>query len=220
MIILADNISDVLLTLSKIATCCIIVAAAFQFGRLRRYLITVFIFIFSNYLTLGIVVGAFFLFRSDKIVVRNSAVYFDISARGLLFSAFVAYVISALIIRIRSRILSKNEVYTLTVVNNGAEVTFIAMSDTGNKLREPFSDAPVIVVDRERAQPLLCETGTRLVPVSTVSGTSLLLSFKPEKMILKTSKGEEMIDHAYIALSDDVNSDMYSAILNPEILSV
>lgn len=46
------------------------------------------------------------------------------------------------------------------------------------------------------------------------------MAFKPDKIILKSSKGREVIENAYVALSDDIKDDKYSAVLNPEILSV
>lgn len=47
------------------------------------------------------------LFKPEGIVINNSTVYFDISASTLLICAFIAYVISALIIRIYNGRISK-----------------------------------------------------------------------------------------------------------------
>lgn len=94
----------------------------------------------------------------------------------------------------------------------------LAFLDTGNKLREPFSNAPVIIVDSSKISA--DGKNTRLVPVSTVNGVGFLTAFKPDKIILKSAKGEEVIENAYIALSNDVKDENYSAILNYDILSV
>ena len=95
-----------------------------------------------------------------------------------------------------------------------------ALSDTGNKLREPFSDSPVIVADESLCRPLVDEKRVRAIPASTVNGGGILMAFKPDKIILKSSKGREVIENAYVALSDDIKDNKYSAVLNPEILSV
>ncbi|MGN0532012.1 MAG: sigma-E processing peptidase SpoIIGA [Eubacterium sp.] len=219
LIILLDDINELLLSLSKIVACIVIVSIGFSFSRLRSFLMTVGIFLFSNYIMLGIIVGLYYLSKSQHIVVRNSSVYLDISARGLVVASFLAYIVSTVVIRVHSRVLSKKEVYTLVVSNKGREATFVAMLDTGNKLREPFSNSPVIIVDSLKGKPLVGEQ-TRVVPVNTVSGSTLLQSFKPDKIILKSSAGQEVIDNAYVALSDDINDNMYSAIINPDILSV
>ncbi len=219
LIILLDDINEALLTLTKIVVCIIIVSVSFSFSGLRSFFATVGIFLFSNYIMLGITVGMFYLSKSQHIIVRNSSVYLDISARGLIVASFLAYIVSTVVVRVHGRVLSKREVYTLVVCNKGREVTFVAMLDTGNKLREPFSNSPVIIVDSTRGKPLMGEK-TRIVPVNTVSGSTLLQSFKPDKIILKSSAGQEVIHNAYIALSDDINNNMYSAIINPDILSV
>jgi hypothetical protein len=160
------------------------------------------------------------LTKTNVIAINNSSIYFDISARGLLASAFVAYLLSCVIVRIYNRKLGCQELYTLIIENNNQRVTMSAMVDTGNKLHEPFSNSPVIIVDRSVGECLVGDSDIRIVPVSTVNNNSLLTAFKPERLILKTSKGQEVIENAYIALSDDIKQNGFSAILNCEILSV
>ena len=59
----------------------------------------------------------------------------------------------------------------------------------------------------------------RLIPASTVSGEGCLKAYMPEVIRIKNSKGSEIIENAYIALSDSMQGDT-SAVLNPDILSV
>lgn len=219
LIVLVGDISEVALLLSKIVACGLMILVAFSFVSLRRYLITCGIFLASNYIMLGVVVGMYMVSHSQRIVVHNSVVYLDISAQLLLASAVVAYAAASVVVRLHNRALSRQDVYTLIVTNMGVRVVFLAIVDTGNRVREPFSNAPVIVVDSARARPLLGDK-TRVVPVSTINGSALLTAFKPDTIVLKSTFGQEVIENAYIALSDEVNDDIYSAILNPDILSV
>lgn len=220
LIILVDDMNELLLLGTKVAVCLLIVFAAFKFTRLKNYCFTVLLFLAANFIVLGVVVGAYFLFGSERITVHNSVIYFDIGARGIIISAFCAYVISCAAVRFYNRRLSSNELFTLVIENNGSSVTMFALSDTGNKLREPFSDSPVIVADESLCRPLVDKKRVRAIPTSTVNGGGILMAFKPDKIILKSSKGREVIENAYIALSDDIKDDKYSAVLNPEILSV
>lgn len=220
LIILVDDMNELLLLGTKIAACLLIVFAAFKFTRLKNYCFTVLLFLAANFIVLGVVVGAYFLFGSERIAVHNSVIYFDIGARGIIISAFCAYVISCAAVRLYNRRLSSEELFTLVIENNGSSVTMFALSDTGNKLREPFSDSPVIVADESLCRPLVDEKRVRAIPASTVNGGGILMAFKPDKIILKSSKGREVIENAYVALSDDIKDDKYSAVLNPEILSV
>lgn len=220
MILLLDELPVYILLLSKALAAVCILLIAFRFYRARNFFIALVVFLFSNLLFLGIIIGIYLLSGSEFITINNSAVYFDISARGLLISAFFAYLLSCLIVRIYNRSLSKGEIYTLIIENESSEVTLFAFADTGNKLKEPFSNSPVIIADRKKVEPIMNDNKMRLIPTSTVSGNTFLVSFKPDKVTIKASNGKEVIEDVYIALSDEIKNDGFSAIINPEILSV
>ena len=57
-------------------------------------------FLAANFVLLGFIVGVWLLFRPRRIVVKNSAVYFDLPARTLLLLALAAYVLALLILRL------------------------------------------------------------------------------------------------------------------------
>ena len=178
------------------------------------------IYFFSSLVFLGITVGACFIFKLKFIAINNSIIYFNISAINIIICAVLSYAISSIIIRIYNRTLSKNEVYTLIIIQNDCTYHFNALLDTGNKLREPFSNMPVIIVDKSKLDFILDDTKIRLVPVVTVNGRSMLQCFKPDKIIIKSSSGKEVIENAYVALTDNISDKNYSAILNSSILSV
>ena len=219
-IILFDELPIAITLLSKIIIAFVIVGIAFKFYRLSSYLTTTLIFFFSSFVVLGVVVAIYFITNNDLIAINNSVVYFDISARGLLISAFFAYCLSCIIVRLYNKKLAKDEMYSLEITNNNKTVKLFAFVDTGNKLREPFSNAPVIVVDSSKLNDFVGDSKIRLIPTTTVNGDALLTAFKPEKLVVKSSGRREIIDNAYIALSNDVKSEQFSAIINPEILSL
>lgn len=171
------------------------------------------IFFFVNFVFVGIMVGLWMIFKPAGIVINNSTVYFDVSATVLLISAFIAYVISAVIIRIYNNKTAKNELYQLTVYYDGQKCSFFAFADSGNNLREPFSDYPVIVADENLFKDVPC---SRVIPVSTVNGEGILKAFKPEKVVISTSRGSGELSRVYIALSKNVKkgSIRESSILN------
>ncbi len=219
MVILID-VPTFLSIIMKALACGGIILCAFRFYRVKSFLITVLIFLFSNFLFLGIIIGIYLLFKSDLIAVKNGTVYFDIGAKELIFSALIAYIVSALTVRIHNRRLSKGELYMLEIENKGKKVSAFALCDSGNRLREPFSNCGVIVVKSEIVRELFDEKTLRLIPASTVNAGSYLKAFKPDKITVKSADGESVIENAYIALSDEMKSDGFSAVLNPEILSV
>ena len=219
MIILVDNLPWYISLISKIAACVLIILIAFKFYRVKSFAVALGIFLFSNFLFLGIIVGIYLLSGNHMIAVNNSTVYLNIGAKALLFSAAAAYVVASLVVRIYNKSVSKGDIYSLVIENGGRSVSLFAL-DTGNKLREPFSDSPVIVVEKEKASCLFENEKARIVPVTSVNKNSYLQAYKPDKITIKTAKGEEVIEKAYIALSDKMKSSGFSAVINPEILSL
>lgn len=220
MIIFLDELPTVILALSKFLSTLIIVLIAFKIRKLAQFIKLVFIFFFSSLIVLGFVVGVCFIFKLDFIAVNNSVIYFDISAATIITSAFVAYVLSTVILRFYNRCLSKKEIYTLIIENKNKTETFVAFLDTGNKLREPFSGMPVILIKKSKAENLIQDSKIRMVPITTVNKTSLIPAFKPDKILLKTTKNSEVIDNAYVALWDGIEDNGFTAILNCDILSI
>ena len=220
LIILVDDIPFALMLISKIAFAVLVILISFSFGRLKSFISMLFIFLFLNFVFLGIIAGVQMLFSSDKISINNGEIYFDINARQLLVAALLAYVFSCFFIRIYNKKLAAGEIYSLIIENNSKEVNVFALGDTGNKLREPFSDYPVIIVKAEIVSDLFDESKVRLIPATTINSKSYLKAFKPDCVKLKTAKGYEIIENVYVALSNDMNSNSFSAVINPEIISV
>ena len=219
MIIFAKLGAFASLSLKALAAA-VIVLIAFRFYRVKSFFNTYLVFLFSSFLFLGIIIGLYLVFKSKLIVVNNSTVYFDIKARELLILALFAYAASSVIVRLYNRSVSRGELFMLEIFYGGESVSVFALSDTGNKLREPFSSGSVIVVKSEAAEDLFSGAPFRLIPASTVNSTTYLRAYKPDKTVLKNAKGEEVIENVYVALSDNIKSESYSAIINPEVLSI
>ena len=219
MIIFAD-IPPALSSLSKAAACLVIVLCAFRFYRVKSFFYTVLIFLFSNLLFLGIIIGIYLIFKSDLIAVKNETVYFDIGARGLLLSAVFAYIVSSLAVRLYNRQLSKGEIFTVEIQNGDKTLSLFALADTGNRLREPFSDEGVIVVGSEAAGDMFSGESYRIIPASSVGGEVYMKAYKPDRVTVRSAGKSEVIENVYIALSENIKAEGCSAVLNPEILSV
>lgn len=218
-IILAD-IPDYASWLLKPVAAVMILLAAFGFYRLGSFLKSLAVFLFTNFLFLGIIIGIYLLLKTPRIAVNNSTVYFDIGARGLFVCAFFAYVFSCAVVRFYNRSLAKGEIFSLEIIRGERRVTLFALSDTGNRLREPFSGAPVIVASSEKLRDFFCGEAPRLIPASTVNSSGFLKAFRADKIIVSASGKREVIENAYVALSDEMEKRGVSAVINPEIISV
>ena len=94
LILLAPKLPTWVVVLSKIAVALVLVFAAFGFGSVKKYLRCLLCFLAANFVLLGFIVGVWLLFRPRRIVVKNSAVYFDLPARTLLLLALAAFLLT------------------------------------------------------------------------------------------------------------------------------
>jgi stage II sporulation protein GA (sporulation sigma-E factor processing peptidase) len=157
-----------------------------------------------------------------------------VTLKILFFSFAVCYVVLSLVFR-RS---AKAAVSTVSVriIHNGRSISFMALIDTGNGLKDPITGARAIIISVSRAAELfdrdcahlisdlspenkaqtLCALNSRgcrfrLLPYSTVGGGGMLLAFTPERVEIngKIEKG------AVVALTQSNISDggAYSALI-------
>ena len=215
LVILADELHFLITAIGKIFISAVIILIAFGFKRATVFIKTLAIFYFSNMLLLGVILALWLLFKPQGIAIHNDVLYFDIPARALLISALFAYLIALLVVKLYNRTVGKNEIYSLTIFKNGEELHMFAFADTGNKLKEPFSDYPVIVVDGSK----ISFDAERVIPFNSVGGEGVLKAFKPDKIIISSGKKSFETDRVYIAVSS-VESKDFSAILNPEIINI
>ena len=206
LILLAPKLPAWVVVLSKIAVALVLVLTAFGFSSFKKYLRCLLCFI----------VGVWLLFRPRRIVVKNSAVYFDLPARTLLLLALAAYVLALLILRLYEKHAGRRALLELTVDTGARQVRCFALADSGNRLREPFSGAPVIVARRS----LFPDTETpRVIPYQTVGGEGMLTAFRPHRVTVHSGKRRGTVGEVYVALSEHIQNEDYQAVVDPKIFS-
>ncbi len=213
LVILAESLSVFTTLVGKLAVSLLIVFTAFGFKRLLVFAKATALFYFSNMLFLGIISALMLAFKTNAIAVENGVAYFDISARILIISAAIAYIISIAVIKLYNHTTGKNEIYSLTIIKQEKEIHLFAFADSGNRLTEPFSDYPVIVADKSKVS---FDT-ERVIPFNTVAGEGVLQAFKPDKVIISNGKRSFETEKVYVAMSN-IDSKDFSAILNPQLL--
>lgn len=93
------------------------------------------------------------------------------------------------------------------IAYGGRSITFRALCDSGNLLRDPISGKPVILISRDELAPLLgsdtvealirCDTETlasigilpRIIPRGSEVGRDMLCAFLPDSIIIEASHG-------------------------------
>ena len=218
-VIFAEDMSIFVSFLGKIFSALVIVATAFSFKRVSTYLKTTLVYFFSSMLLLGVIIALWFILEPPGIVINNDCVYFDVSATVLILSGASAYFISCAVIRIYNHIALKKQIYLLKIYSEERCVNLYAFADTGNKLKEPFSDFPVIIAEKSKVFLLCNNKQKRIVPFNTINSNGIMECFKPDKVVVCVNSDEIEIKNVYVALSDmDFSKKDFSAIFNPMIL--
>ncbi len=204
--------SFIIRLLIRVVSSLLLVLAAFSFINRKAFFKTVLAVILVSLVYSGMMILIYQLFRPPNMVIVNNVVYFEFNPLILLGSTAFIYILITVFQKLfRERI--KNTVVPLSFTVNGSEYSCIAKIDTGCNLTEPFSGAPVIIVDTsifKIGDPL----HQRVIPYSSVGNSSILYGIKAEQVVVDRSMIEREI---YIAATD-IRSDHIQAIINSEIV--
>lgn len=216
-----------------------IVWCVFGFKNIKSFIKITACFYTINFLFSGMMFGMWMLFRPNSMEMNNGIIYFDISPVVLIVSTIISYFIIEIFYRITGKTPVKNSFYEVKINIENSPVKLRAKVDTGNILREPFSNLPVIIVRKSTAEKIIPKKllnllnnyftnntyditnyefkyPVRMVPFRTVAGNGVLPAFKPKSII----NSEGISKEAYIAIcSDSTLSEEIGALINPELIS-
>lgn len=233
-----DQINLLLSLFIKLLMSITIILIAYGFINTRSFVKSIVTFYFINFIFGGIIFCIWYFISPKGIFIKNGIVYFDISPTFLILSTVVIY----FSIKIYQYFLGESDLNNsfcdLEILNNGKIVKLFAKVDTGNSLKEPFSNKHVIVAEYESLKDILppevknyiqdnVEDWTakgkktsllRVIPYSTVSGEGLLPAFIPEKVTIKY-KNKTYIKESFLAISKrNLFLVDYKALVPPDLI--
>ncbi len=229
LIILTD-ISDMMISLSRVPALLIMSAVAFGYKNRREYVKTVFSFFGINLIFAGTMFMLWFLLCPENMYYNSGIVYFGIDAFTLVMLTVSAYFILRLI-----SVFTKNKIpqvfsYTVKIYAFGKDFTCKGFFDSGNCLCDPFSGEGITVVHHGFFSQVIgkgafsdyldiCSAKEfKLLPVKTVSGTKLLPSFRAEKIEIKSFEKSFYLYNPLIALCEEkIHGGEYGALLHSAI---
>lgn len=233
-----DQINLLLSLFIKLLMSITIILIAYGFINTRSFVKSIVTFYFINFIFGGIIFCIWYFISPKGIFIKNGIVYFDISPTFLILSTVVIY----FSIKIYQYFLGESDLHNsfcdLEILNKGKTVKLFAKVDTGNILKEPFSNKSVIVAEYESLKDILppevknyiqdnVEDWTakgkktsllRVIPYSTVSGEGLLPAFIPEKVTIKY-KNKTYIKESFLAISKrNLFLGDYKALVPPDLI--
>lgn len=239
--VLLPEMNEVLSLLIKALTCAGIVFISFEPAGRAKFFRRYILFLAVNFVFAGSVLFFCLAFKTPLVYYNNSNFYFDMSAPFLIAIASLTYLLLAVTLKRASIATEADKYYELEIIKKGNRVKCLALSDTGNSLKDVFSDTPVIVADISSVRDLLSDRFTnffvndeipdvtgndddidvRLIPFSDISGKGFLKAFRCDEVKIKGEKSNYELKDGFVAVyNGKLSKGEYNAILNPEIFDV
>ena len=200
----------IIMTLLKVLSAVIMSIITFGIKPIKKLIRATF-WLFAICFIFGGIMFAIYMFTEiDIMLYNNGIIYFDIDITFLVICSVIAYIVITLISKLTDKKAPKSKEYYIKIQTDKKTISCQSLMDTGNNLREPFSNYPVIMMDKTMFCDLFDENDKmRLIPVSTVSGETLLKAYRPKLIEI----GDYKTDKVYVAESL-APLDEYKIILN------
>jgi stage II sporulation protein GA (sporulation sigma-E factor processing peptidase) len=163
----------------------------------------------------------FIIFNKQNYAGDYSSLY-NFSYKKLMLAIIITYLtLDRVVIYIKDRKDLSSLIFTVDIVNNHIEKKVIALLDTGNELREPATNLPVMIIEKRYFNDFqINEKEAFHIPYQVVNGNvDKLLGFKPE--YIKIHYGKEIRQReVVIALCENKLSNLndYNALLSRGII--
>ena len=239
LIFLPNNFFVVSLIL-KFLTSLIVILVAFRINCFFNFIKISSSFYIINFLFAGILLFFWYFLDTNDIFIKNSTVYFNISPIFFMVTTLISYFIIRVLSFFTENRNSNDEFCKLKIEQNNKVFNLKAKIDTGNNLKDPFSNRPVAVVEykfieeiipenvkkyffgssintKEKSSQKLTSLKFRAIPFNTILGSGIMPAFKPEKIKLVKSKEIEIEKDAFIAVcKGKLLGENFSALVGPD----
>lgn len=215
ILLLFFEMSSLVLFLLKVVISVIMIIVTFGYRDLR--------YTFKNlfYLyTSSMILGGFLYFLNVEFSYRQIGLIFY--HQGLSVNVLVLIILSPIIIYtyvrqgLKLRNYYSNYYEVILYFQNHNPIKVSAFLDTGNRLFDPYFNRPVILVNKNKLPSSLKDVKKIYVPYDTISGTSLLTCFIPEKVNIKNTDVKEKC--LVGLLEEDINIEGVDCILHTKLL--
>ncbi len=237
-IIFASEINAILSAIIRILMLISIVFISIKSTSLKKLIKFSVVFIIMSFVFSGIMYSVAFAFLSNKFLIRNGYIYFDIGPIGIIILFSICYI--SLKLTKKALFVKKNSdfIYELLIRHGKESIRIRALYDSGNNVSDPFTGKPVIIMNTKEMNGLfdinkvnsicrICANndlsvlpeGIRLLPVKALGQTTLLPAVTVDSATVISDTGEIHIEKPTIAFTDNtMGKNKFSALINENIL--
>lgn len=194
----------------------------------------------------GCAFALLYFVKPQDIFIKNGVYIGTYPLKIALLGGIVGFVITYIAFKIIKNKATKEEmIYKLKIKINDKTVEVNALLDTGNKLKDPITLAPVIVIEKQKLYNFLPEeilenidkiiggdsnklieenikymSKFRVIPYNSIGKQNgLMLGFKADEVKIIIDEEERTIKNTIIGIfNQSFNSQTYSALISLEII--
>lgn len=209
--LLFTTISSFKLFLFKMIISILMCITAFDYKNIK-YTLKNIIYLYIISIFLG---GFLYIINNQLAYKQNGLIFFH---NGLSINVILIIILTPLIIYFyikQSKNLKNNynNYYLLDIYINNKIIHTTSYLDTGNKLVDPYTFKPVILLCNK--DPVFNNLKYILIPYHTISDTGFIKGYKVDKIYIE---GVGYKKNVIVALVDKLNIDGVESILNTKIL--
>ncbi len=164
----------------------------------------------------GLAVAFWNIFKPTSMVIKNSIVYFNISAIEMIMFSLIGY----LLIKVGKFFICRFSPHAkrvdISFFNENSVVETKALVDSGNSLKDIYGGRSVVITDYKTASEIFCNINTKpplLLPFESIGGKGMVKAYYCDAVKI----GGKKIDKTLIAVSENDFSGDYRAIVSPDI---
>ena len=168
----------------KITSSIVMIYIAFTPKSMKEMIKIIVFFYLTSFAFGGAALGAIYVMDTQKITIQNGVIIGDYTLKTIFLGVVIAFVIVICAFKlVRSKFSKKDLFCNIIIKINQKEIKTRAMLDTGNLLKEPITNIPVVVVEHTLLEGI--------IPTEILDNIENILGGDLEKISEKT-KNEYM----------------------------
>ncbi|MBP3255261.1 MAG: sigma-E processing peptidase SpoIIGA [Clostridia bacterium] len=230
----------------KIIISIVMVYIAFVPKNIKEMLKILVFFYLASFAFGGCAFALLYFIKPEEILMRNGVLIGTYPLKIALLGGILGFIILSISFYIiKNKIIKKNIFCNLTIYMEGKSKNITALIDTGNMLKEPITNFPVIVVEKNSLDELIqneilsnidniiegnlpeelykskCLNKFRVIPFKSLGKENgLLLGFKVDKISIQIEESEKIVEDVIVGIYKFKLSkkDQYSALIGLDLI--
>lgn len=233
----------------KVILSIVMVYIAYHAKNIRQLAKELLFFYLISFVFGGCAFALLYFIKPQEILIRNGSYVGTYPLKIAILGGIVGFTITVIAFKFAKSKFNKKDIYcTITIYFKKENITTIALLDTGNMLKDPITQMPVIVVEKEILRKILPDiilnnlnkiiggdvpkevyedenleyiTKFRVIPFSSIGkANGMLLGFKANKVVIKDEDEQQTIENVIVGIYESKLSkkNQYFALIGLDLL--